>query len=61
VTRHPGGRVAAIEGPGGTRLVTLRPRDRADGVIEEIHRHVPPPAFAAALACARTLGRSLEA
>jgi glucose-6-phosphate dehydrogenase assembly protein OpcA len=61
VTLPAGARAAAIEGPGGSRLVTLRPRDRADEVIEEIHRHLPPPAFAAALACARALGRSLEA
>jgi len=58
---HPGAHAAALEGPGGSRLVTLRPRDRADEVIEEIHQHLPPPAFAAALACARALGRSLEA
>jgi hypothetical protein len=60
-TLNPGGHVAGIEGPAGSRLVTLRPRDRADEVIEEIHRHLPPPAFAAALARARALGQSLEA
>lgn len=60
-TLDAGAHAAAIEGPAGTWRMTLRPRDRADEVIEEIHRHLPPPAFAAALACARALGRSLEA
>jgi len=60
VTAAPGAATARIEGPAGSRLVTLRPRDRADEVIDEIHRHLPPPAFAAALACARSLAQALE-
>ena len=51
---------ARVQAPGIDREVALRQRDRADQVIDEIHRHHPDPLYCDALPLSRKIARGLQ-